>query len=369
MRSSLIFASLVALVAMVMPVTAYEVDGLIDDLKYGSSEDRVNAARALGEIGDARAVDPLISTLKDEDSLVRSNASIALGEIGDGRAVDPLIEILNDKEWQVRREAAIALGEIGDARAVGRLIEALKDEHSWVRTAAAYALGRTGDARGVDPILEALRDEVQTETHRSHTRVGEDGRIYLDPEAPIGFRLFAPIFLAEIGEPAVDPLIEALKDDTREVRFVAALALGRIGDTRALDPLIEALQDECSGGRGGAAIALGQIGDVRAIDPLITALQDLDETVQPKVVEALTEIGEPAVDPLIEALNDKNARVRLAAAEALGKIGGSKATEALMAARGDPIQEKEPMTELISIEGRGYRVYHQPSSPKLNAIG
>ena len=291
MRSSLIFASLVALVAMVMPVTAYEVDGLIDDLKYGSSEDRVNAARALGEIGDARAVDPLISTLKDEDSLVRSNASMALGEIGDGRAVDPLIEILNDKEWQVRREAAIALGEIGDARAVGRLIEALKDEHSWVRTAAAYALGRTGDARGVDPILEALRDEVQTETHRSHTRVGEDGRIYLDPKAPIGFRLFAPIFLAEIGETAVDPLIEALKDENFVVRSGAAKALGKIGDARAVDPLIKALQDEYSVVRSSAANALGWIGDVRVIDVLTyTASKDKDEGVRSAAAQALARI-------------------------------------------------------------------------------
>jgi HEAT repeat protein len=51
--------------------------------------------------------------------------------------------------------------------------------------------------------------------------------------------------LGEIGDPrAVDPLIEALKDEYSRVRSSAARALGEIGDPKAVDPLTEALKDE-----------------------------------------------------------------------------------------------------------------------------
>jgi HEAT repeat protein len=39
-------------------------------------------------------------------------------------------------------------------------------------------------------------------------------------------------------------LIAALADEVPEVRWAAALALGRIGDSRTLEPLIAALKDE-----------------------------------------------------------------------------------------------------------------------------
>lgn len=47
--------------------------------------------------------------------------------------------------------------------------------------------------------------------------------------------------LAEIGEPAVDPLVEALPDPRPIIRRVAARALCRIGDARALGPILRAL--------------------------------------------------------------------------------------------------------------------------------
>ena len=65
--------------------------------------------------------------------------------------------------------------------------------------------------------------------------------------------------LEEIGKPAVDPLIAALKNQNSDIRGRAARALGTIRDTRAVDPLIAALKDENSGVRGRAARALQEI--------------------------------------------------------------------------------------------------------------
>ena len=47
--------------------------------------------------------------------------------------------------------------------------------------------------------------------------------------------------LVKIGEPAVEPLINALKDKDSFVRWKATGALVKIGDERAVEPLINAL--------------------------------------------------------------------------------------------------------------------------------
>jgi len=96
--------------------------------------------------------------------------------------------------------------------------------------------------------------------------------------------------LVNIGEQAVEPLIAALNDEHSSVRFLAAGALGDIGDERAVEPLIAALNDEHPYVRKYAAEALGKIGDERAIEPLTAALNDKDEDVRTEAAEALEKL-------------------------------------------------------------------------------
>jgi len=120
---------------------------------------------------------------------------------------------------------------------------------------------------------------------------------------------------------AVQPLINALKDNDRRVRSSAAYALGNIGDIRAEQPLIDALKDNDKWLRESAASALGRIGDAKAVEPLIDTLKDNDEWVRWRAASALGEIGDArAVEPLKQALKDKDESVRKAAKEALEKI-------------------------------------------------
>lgn len=72
-------------------------------------------------------------------------------------AVNPLIVALNDEEGWVRIAAAKALGDIGDARAVGPLIAVLKDRNEDIRNAASDALGMMGPP-AIDPLIALLRD-------------------------------------------------------------------------------------------------------------------------------------------------------------------------------------------------------------------
>lgn len=68
-----------------------------------------------------------------------------------------------------------------------------------------------------------------------------------------------------------------LKDPDAEVRFDAAIALGRIRPAakEAVGPLIEALRDKDNDVRYAATIALGKIG-APAVEPLIGVLRDQD---------------------------------------------------------------------------------------------
>jgi HEAT repeat protein len=118
----------------------------------------------------------------------------------------------------------------------------------------------------------------------------------------------------------VKGLIKALgyrKDES--VRQAAAGALAQIG-VPAIEPLIVAFKDEHIYVRQAAAEAMRQIG-TPAIEPLIAALGGSDINVHQTTVDALSKIGAPAVEPLIATLKHQKENVRLGAAEALIKIG------------------------------------------------
>jgi HEAT repeat protein len=148
--------------------------------------------------------------------------------------------------------------------------------------------------------------------------------------------------LAEMGLPAVDALIDGLKDSDEAVKCASADALGRIGDSRAVPALIKKLKDDdhfrvlegfspvhevcvCE----NAARSLGKIGDWRAIEPLI---QMLEESMNPGFRQAaaggLGDLGaEEAIEPLIQALKQERYGTNYAADAALTKITGHIAYE------------------------------------------
>lgn len=110
-----------------------------------------------------------------------------------------------------------------------------------------------------------------------------------------GERARAAETLAQAGHPqAVQPLIEALRDDYATVRTAVAMALAKIGDVRAVHPLGEALRKKDDpdtpldgDARAAAALALGQIGDECAARFLASALRDSQAKVREAAAEAL----------------------------------------------------------------------------------
>ncbi|HJU05349.1 MAG TPA: HEAT repeat domain-containing protein [Nitrospiraceae bacterium] len=199
-----------------------------------------------------------IDLLKDPDWAVRREAVITLGEMGDERCVEPLIRALRDGDWQVREVAIEALGLVGSP-AVESLIKLLRD---WdVRKYAIRALGKIKDERVLDPLIAQLRND----------EFNED----------------ATEALVELGQPAVEKLVVALKDKDDNTRKQAVIALGRIKDTDALDPLIDMLQDKDWFTRLTAAAALEKIGDERGREAIKPLLKDPDLVVKMRVERIL----------------------------------------------------------------------------------
>ncbi|MGD0293126.1 MAG: HEAT repeat domain-containing protein [Terracidiphilus sp.] len=270
----------------------------LDKLKAAEPAVRQKAAEELGHSKSSRAVEPLIAALGDPDYDVQGSAATALGEIKDPRAVEPLLAILKADT----RDNRSTIGPLPEGAAyAGNSIDTRRYE---VAKKAAEALGNLGSP-AIDGLMAALKDKLSSG--------------------------YAAAGLVKVGAPAVDALAAAMKDPDEDVRWQAANALGEIKDPRAVPALIEALQ--VKGLQWHAAFALGEIKDARAVEPLIAALQDKDAEFREEVARALGEIKDPRADAaLTAALKDPEPNVIHAAANALGQIGDPQAVNVLLTA-------------------------------------
>ena len=133
------------------------VPALISILADPDENIRVTGSVILQSLG-APAVPYLIDALNAESSEIRLNAAYALGEIGAplDTILPALIRTLTDREWNVRRLVVRALVTIGTP-AVDSLIAALHSTDSDLRRMAARALNDIGTPKARRAINEARR--------------------------------------------------------------------------------------------------------------------------------------------------------------------------------------------------------------------
>src|SRR5207253_4277876 len=159
--------------------------------------------------------------------------------------VEIQIDLLKDKDWFRRKDAAITLGEMGDERAIKPLITALRDAEWNVREAAQDALAQIGPP-AVEPLIKALREyQIKTFVIQVLGKI-KDERV-LDPlMAQLRneeFKDVATKALVEVGLPAVERLMAVMNDKDKHVRKHVVMALGEIGVSEAVELLIEATRD------------------------------------------------------------------------------------------------------------------------------
>jgi HEAT repeat protein len=263
---------------------------MVDALEYSedSFDNAATAANALGDTPDPSAVEPLMATLKKplpiktRANIVKLEAMKALGKIGDKRAVDALDKVLgtsaDDQDFFLNKTAATHLAKFNDPKSVPSLIRGL------------FMTGRGAD----------IFAECRTA-------------------------------LVGIGEPAVQPLVEAmqrknaeLEADAKKGEFIpgiivqkAAIVLGDIRSKSAVPALVAELGKKDDGlaagpgkgvsGHQSIIIALGLIGTPDVVKPLQGILDGKQPNkLRAAAAEALNAAGDVAALPSLLKIANEN---------------------------------------------------------------
>lgn len=163
---SLALMLLVALAAAFSPAFGAAQPGLEDLAKLladakGDTNERMEAARKLGEAKDSKYLQFLTDALKDDNKAIRWTAAEALWEMGDKRAVPALIVYLEKGEaYEWGKVVTMnALAALKDPQAVVPLIRVLESPNPFLRRSAAVALFTIGDDRAIPALIGLLKDE------------------------------------------------------------------------------------------------------------------------------------------------------------------------------------------------------------------
>lgn len=238
------------------------------------------------DINNRQTLQQMVESLGDKRGLIRLSFAEALGDIGKPATPFLLDALKNHPNVVVRRASAKTLTLIADPAAVPTLVNALlNDEDTVVRGSVVGALARTGSS-SVPALLQIIASSEYPETSKGLATwalafVGAGAKEYVykeiesnSPEvraAVIGS--IAAISLENPGEDAFDILMKATDDKVSFVRCEATTALSNLKYKPAVPKLIELLQShEDWETRKAAALALMKIGDTRAMEPLQTAL-------------------------------------------------------------------------------------------------
>lgn len=182
-------------------------------------------------------------------------------------AIEALSCALSSPSWQIRKAAALSLGKTGDPQAIPPLGRAALDSIGLVKKAAVYALGEIGGTEVVEPLTKAL-PKLESPAKRKAIEI-----------------------LSKMEDPRTIPaLIECLGDSS--VRNQVQIVLSKFKTPETEELLIKALQRESWWIRYGVAYILGKWRSVSAIEPLTQALKDESEEVRSAAKRALERIKE-----------------------------------------------------------------------------
>lgn len=282
---------------------------------------RKAASDALVKYGEA-VIAPLQQVLKiTEDEDISFWAIKTLGKLGP-KAQRFLLEALRSGDKKTRYVIAAALGESGDKRVIRVLIESLADPDWTIRKSATMALAEIGE-NAVDMMLEYLRgpnEDIRDGCLRALVKTRNNGLQKLFDEIirmDDNHRFLIRRSIVKIGSRVVEPLMRLFKLKNPEILAFSASALGEIGNPRAVPVLISGLSHEDWNVRRSSAYALTEIGE-RGVEKIAEALKDGNDDVRYWVTRILESIGEPGVPFLVKALKDPNREIRFFAAKALG---------------------------------------------------
>jgi len=260
----------------------------------------------------------------------------ATGDVAElvGR-LDPKVQL------QQRLQAAQALAGFAAeaAAAVPSLVECLGTDHQAMRVAATYTLGAIGEP-AIEPLLEALRQAGREAAEHEAPPAWNEGAINMEDAAQA---------LAAMGGLAVEAVCGLLTDESEWTRVNAAFALGEMDShaASAVPMLVAGLEDASHRVVRTTIDALGSIAKGMPLDALGRMLQadhpdwhgeayrswvprDQVRTNAATVCARLGAAAAPLEEKLFEALDDPCGHVGLFALNALQRIGSPTAMRAAM---------------------------------------
>ncbi len=269
-------------------------------------EKRIEAIREAGRKKMAEAVPALIEALYEPDQSVSLAATESLGQIGDPSAIEPLIEIS-------RRSDAALIKAISHENEKPPKAEAEKNQEEEAN-ANPYKFKEMVVFK-IDQLPVEYFQPDGTPLPRKELVVRG-----LKDNSQQMRQMAAKAAIGLDSEEVVEPLIEALANpfEVESVRFMAAEALGGMQNDKSVESLLRALKDENVAVRYSAAAALSGRKDERVLAALIEAIDDPDRFVKASVAYALGTTLEPeALKALFRCVTDENDVVRFSAAKAI----------------------------------------------------
>jgi HEAT repeat protein len=333
----------------------YVIEQLIKNLQSCKDEDGgklKETMKALARIGSP-AVRFLTDILDDEKDSIRWASIVTLEIIGDHRAIKPLSKKLQDKNEENRKASTRAIGTITSLNSDKALIKNLSNIYLRLKGK------QFADIDKIDKTIEKhYKEKITADELRRNPKSAADAVASLTDmgykpkgkEEIIDFLAASKKWseLIEIGIPAVrvfkeysegkeDALLYAIKDTDKKNRKNATRMLSVIATEGAVKTLIKVLCDEDKDVRKIAAYALGEIGEKNkdivssAVEPLIKSMQDEEWEVRRSVAKALGRIRDPkAIKAFISALNDEDWQVRRRAVIELGNMWAEQSLEQLI---------------------------------------
>jgi HEAT repeat protein len=274
------------------------------------------AARGLGLLGPqaAAAVPALGQAMHSTTARLRLDAARALGQIGDA-GLPELLNGLSDKDINVRYVAVHGLGEAcsNTNLATLALLKITADSEPALSVVAGGSLRKLGT--NIVPLLVHDLEQGDAENRLRAAKVVS------------ALRLPRQMVLPSLLTMAHD------ENPRCRVEAVRALAGMPLPNPTMVDALIVALKDSEPDARISAASGLGQVRwqPKTAVTALTAALSDASPRVREAAARSLGLLGSPAANALsdLERLaEDADASVRAAAAEAAKKINAAKSRDA-----------------------------------------
>lgn len=379
------------------------VDTLCRLLQEGDEADRCYAARTLGVLKNAAACEPLMERLRDKDIDVCVDAATALGNIGDPEVVPALIESLeNESSGEIATAVTEALGKIGDARAIDALLkvvaerpEGLEWDGDWdtwwdVQLEAVKALGVTGDSRAVDALISILDDEeqqdIEHEILRALVLISGSGlervieRLQIQSQRSQPRRRSARALGHSDSPLAAKALGRALTDKEPDVRAEAALALARMNAGNYLSALLLLLRDADEGVRRAAIKSVTQLSGEAAYDreleqSLLSLLKDPSSRVRATLFNTLLPLAASGslsgenFQAVLDSISDRDAEAASAACTLLGEAGNPAALAALLSLLADPAAHPMVRREAALSIGKLGIISHEVVETLTRAVG